>query len=80
MNITFFHFGALFFGLVAAYNLHSARKYGVNSLPAIIALMMFISFSLFLLMPLQYGLVAFLITIMFALINYNKGYKSTKQR
>jgi len=73
-------FRALFFGSVAIYNLHSARKYGESYLPAIVASMMFISSSLFLVLPLQYGSVAFLFTTMFALVNYKKNYGINKER
>ena len=80
MYITIYHLGALFFGLVAIYNLHSARKYGESYLPAIVASMMSVSFALLFVLPLQYGSAVFLLTIIFALVNYKKIYRINREK
>ncbi|MEZ5334768.1 MAG: hypothetical protein R2741_05785 [Methanolobus sp.] len=72
MNITFFHFGAVFFALTAIFNYHSARKYEGSYLPAIMGVMMCISIFLFLVSR-EAGSIAFLLTMIFGIANYNKA-------
>ena len=74
-HLGIYHLGALFFGSAAIYNLHSARKYGESYIPAIVSSMMSVSFALLLVLPLQYGSAVFLLTIIFALVNYKKIYR-----
>ncbi|WP_407354868.1 hypothetical protein [Methanolobus sp. WCC5] len=80
MNVTFFHFGALFFGLVAVYNLYSALKHRDSCLPAFVGAMMFILFVLFIFLPWQYGYLAFLLTAMFSVIIYRKSCDIQKEK
>lgn len=80
MDITFFHFGALFFGSVAIFNAYSARKYGESYLPVIVGVMIFLSLILFLTLPWQYGYVAFLLTMVFSIANYRKSYSINKEK
>ena len=72
MDITFFHFAALFFVLMAVYNLYSAHKHGENYLPALLGLMLFISFSLFIISKVLLGSIAMFLTMIFALANFKK--------
>jgi hypothetical protein len=71
MDISFFHFAALFFVLLAIYNLYSAHKYQNSYLPAIMGAMMAISFFLFLITKIV-GAIAFFLTMIFALVNFKK--------
>lgn len=80
MEITFFHVGAIFFGSVTIYNLHSARKYGESYIPAIAGSMMFISLLLFIFLPWQYGYIAFLLTTIFAVANYSKSKSINREK
>lgn len=80
MDITFFHFGALFFALVALYNLYSARKYGESNLPVVVATMMFISLVLIIVFPWQYGYIAFMLTAIFSVIKYRRVYDINKKK
>lgn len=80
MYFTIYHLGALFFGLVAIHNIYSARKYGESYMPAIAASMMSVSFSLLLVLPLQYGSAVFLLTTIFALVNYKKTHRLNREK
>ena len=71
MDVTFFHFIALFFGLTAVYSFYSARKYESGYLPALIGVMMTISFFLFLIAKIV-GAIAFFLTLIFALANFKE--------
>ncbi|MDK2948468.1 MAG: hypothetical protein PWQ63_1628 [Methanolobus sp.] len=72
MEIILFYFTALFFGLMAVYNLYSARKNGENYLPALLGLMMFISAALILLSKELLGAIVFFLTMAFVLVNFKK--------
>ncbi len=78
MHITFFYFGALFFGSVTIYNIYSARKYGESYLPEIMGIMILFSLLLFMILPWQYGYVAFMLTMIFSVVNYRKSYRINK--
>jgi Ca2+/Na+ antiporter len=80
MDITFFHFAALFFGLVTLYNVYSARKYGESYLPVLVGIMMLISLVLFIFLPWQYGYIAFLLTMMFSVAMYRKSCDIHKEK
>lgn len=80
MEITFFHVGAIFFGSVTIYNLHSSRKYGESYIPAIAGSMMFISLLLFIILPWQYGYIALIFTMIFAVVNYSKSKSINKEK
>ncbi|WP_094226725.1 hypothetical protein [Methanolobus psychrotolerans] len=80
MDITFFHFGALFFGLVALYNLYSAHKYGESYLPVIVGTMMFISLVLIIIFPWQYGYIAFMLTAIFSVTKYRRVHDINKKK
>ncbi len=78
MDMTFFHFGALFFISVTIYNIYSAIKYGESYLPAIVGIMMSVSLLLIIILPWQYGYVAFILTMIFSVANYRKSCRINK--
>lgn len=80
MDITIFHFGIVFFGFMTIYNISSARRYNESYFPAIIGALMFISTLLLLLLPRQYGSVAFLFTALFTIVNRKKIQKNHDKR
>jgi hypothetical protein len=80
MDITFFHFAALFFGSLTLYNLYSARRYGESYLPVVVGIMMLISLVLFIFLPWQYGYIAFLLTAMFSVAMYRKSCDIQKEK
>jgi hypothetical protein len=80
MNISFFHFAALFFGSVTLYNLYSARRYGESYIPALVGMMMLISLVLFIFLPWQYGYIAFLLTVTFSVAIYRKSRNIQKEK
>ncbi len=80
MDITFFHFATLFFGLLTLYNLYSARKYGESYLPVLVGIMMLISLVLFIFVQRQYGYIVFLLTAMFSVAMYRKSCDIQKEK
>ncbi|WP_342306002.1 hypothetical protein [Methanolobus sp. ZRKC5] len=78
MDITIFYLGALFFGSVAIFNAYSTHKYGESYLPAIVSIMVFFSLLLLIILPWQYGYVAFMLTMIFSIVNYRKSYRINK--
>ena len=80
MDITFFHFATLFFGLLTLYNLYSARKYGESYLPVLVGIMMLISLVLFIFVQRQYGYIVFLLTAMFSVAMYRKSCDVQKEK
>jgi len=77
MDISFFHFAALFFGSMSVYNLYSAHKYKGSYLPAIVGAMMTISFLLFFIVK-ELGAIAFFLTMIVVLI-YSKRIRNINE-
>jgi hypothetical protein len=71
MDVTFFHFIALFFGLTAVYSLYSAYKYKESYLPAILGILLSISFLLIFISR-ELTTIAFFFTMAFVLVNFKK--------
>lgn len=80
MDVTFFYFGALFFGSMTVYNLYSARKYGESYLPVVVGAMMFISLVLLIVLPWQYGYTVFMFTAIFSVVKYRSVYDISKKK
>jgi hypothetical protein len=75
MNITTFPFIPVIFALLVLLNAYMVKKQGDRYLLPLIVFMLYFSFALSMELSLQYGLIAFTLTIIFGLINRKKIFR-----
>jgi hypothetical protein len=72
MSITIYQFTTVISALMVLVNIYKVKKLGFMYLLSLFVFMLFFSFSLSMSLPLQYGSIAFALTLFFGLANRKK--------